>query len=221
MQRILYIPFDHLHRDYGVLRESDPTNDVILFVESERMLKASQWHRQRVWFLLSAARHFARDLEAAGYRVMYLRAATTFDGITIAREANPNAEVWCAEPSSHRATTALRGAGVHFVPNDFFLTSRTEFTEWARGQKQLLMETFYRSQRRRLRVLMDGDEPLGGRWNFDADNRLPPAKNHTYPPYLEHARDDIDSEVLRDIDGLDLWGAAPGSAWSHGMAATS
>jgi deoxyribodipyrimidine photolyase-related protein len=33
------------------------------------------------------------------------------------------------------------------------------------------MEYFYREMRREHRVLMDGDEPAGGQWNFDADNR--------------------------------------------------
>ena len=39
------------------------------------------------------------------------------------------------------------------------------------------MEDHYRLARRRLDVLMDGDEPVGGRWNFDADNRQPPPKS--------------------------------------------
>ena len=92
MERILYVPFDHLHRDYGVLREADPSRDVVLFVESERMLRAHRWHRQRVWFLVSAARHFAEDLRNAGYVVMYERAASTVDGISAARDRYTDAD---------------------------------------------------------------------------------------------------------------------------------
>ena len=156
MERILYVPFDHLHRDYGVLREADPSRDVVLFVESERMLRAHRWHRQRVWFLVSAARHFAEDLRNAGYVVMYERAASTVDGISAARDRYTDATVWSAEPSSFRMTADLHGAGVQFIPNDFFLTGRSEFAAWAGSQKSLVMENFYRAQRKRLGILVDG-----------------------------------------------------------------
>jgi hypothetical protein len=33
------------------------------------------------------------------------------------------------------------------------------------------MESFYRAMGQRIGLLMNGDEPAGGRWNFDADNR--------------------------------------------------
>ncbi len=211
--RLLYVPFDQLHRDHGVLRGSDPQADIVVFVESARMMRAHRWHRQRVWFLLSAARHFAQELEAAGYRVEYERAATTVDGLAAVRARHSGAEVWAAEPSSYRLGQAMRDAGVRLQANDFFLTSRDQFAAWADGQRQLLMETFYRAQRRRLGILMDGDGPVGGRWNFDAENRRVPPKGYTYPPYLRHEPDAIDAQVLADIAGLDLWGAEPDGTW--------
>ena len=215
MRRILYIPFDHLHRDHGVLRDADPSQDLVLFVESERMLRAQRWHLQRVWFLVSAARHFAEDLRAAGFPVTYERAATTVVGIDAMRARHPGLDVWCAEPSSHRSMAELAAAGVRFVPNDFFLTSRTAFASWAGSQKQLLMENFYRAQRKRLGVLMDGDQPFGGRWNYDAENRQGPPKQYTYPPYLHHQPDEIDEQALADLAAmhLDLWGAEPDGTW--------
>ena len=59
-----------------------------------------------------------------------------------------------------------------------FVTPMSDFAQWAqgRGAKRLLLEDFYREARRRHEVLMDGAEPVGGRWNFDADNREPPPK---------------------------------------------
>ena len=220
-QRILYIPFDHLHAGYGVLRDSDPARDLVLFVESERMLRASRWHHQRVYFLVSAARHFAEELRARGFQVTYEKAATTVDGIEAMRSRHPGLDVWSAEPSSHVMMEQLATAGVKFVPNDFFLTKRTDFRAWAGSQKQLLMENFYRLQRKRLNVLMDGGEPLGGRWNFDAENRLSPPKNYTYPPYLVHERDAIDEQVLADLAAmdLDLWGVPPDGTWGTTRAA--
>ncbi len=71
------------------------------------------------------------------------------------------------------------------------------------------MEDFYREQRRRLGVLMDADgKPEGGRWNFDSENRRPPAKDLRAPEPYRPREDAIDAEVRADIDalGLELFG---------------
>ena len=73
---------------------------------------------------------------------------------------------------------------VEIVERALFLTDPDEFGEWVGDRKKLRMEDFYRWQRRRLDVLMDGDDPVGGRWNFDSDNREPPPRDERPPaPY--------------------------------------
>ena len=69
MKRILYIPFDHLHRNYGALKDANPKEDVIAFVESARMTTGRNWHKERLFFLISSARHFAASLEKEGFTV--------------------------------------------------------------------------------------------------------------------------------------------------------
>jgi deoxyribodipyrimidine photolyase-related protein len=53
LNRILYVPFDHLNRDYGVLKTADPATDQIVIVESARMTTGRPWHRERLFFLIS------------------------------------------------------------------------------------------------------------------------------------------------------------------------
>ena len=65
------------------------------------------------------------------------------------------------------------------------------------------MENFYRGQRIRLGVLVEGNSPVGGAWNFDKENRLPPPKNYTWPPYREFAPDEIDQSVAKQL-GIDV-----------------
>lgn len=213
MKQILYVGFDQLHRNYGVLRSADPVSDRIVLVESQRMLANPNWHQQRVYFLVSSARHFARDLAAAGFTVDYIKAPTTVDGIQQVRGLTGIAEVWAAEPNSYRLQSALIEANVNLIPNDFFLTSRTDFKAWADSQKTHVMENFYRAQRKRLNVLMNGNEPVGGQWNYDADNRLPPPKNYSWPEPLRFAADEIDIEVAAEISGK-YWGDAPSDYWA-------
>ncbi len=199
MKRILLVQFDHLHREYGVLKAADKANDVILFVESQSMIGGEKWHPERLFFLISSARHFAETLKNEGFTVVYLKAATTSAGVLEIQQRYPAATVLSTAPSSFRLTASLDECGVELVENDFFLTPRSLFQSWASSQKNLLMENFYRKQRVRLGILMDGPDPIGGQWNFDKANRLPPPKNYQWPPYLYHDRDAIDEEVAAEL----------------------
>jgi len=62
---------------------------------------------------------------------------------------------------------------VTLLEDDRFLASHAEFEAWAAGRKELRMEYFYREMRRKTGLLMEGDKPAGGKWNFDHDNRKP------------------------------------------------
>ncbi len=199
-QRILYIPFDHLHRNFGALKDANVKTDVIAFVESARMTTGRSWHKERLFFLISSARHFAKLLEDEGFTVEYVKAATTIDGLKVIAKKYKNLPITCAEPSSFTQHRQLKGHGLTFIDNDFFLTPRPLFISWAEEQKNFLMENFYHKQRIRLNLLMDGTKPTGGAWNFDKDNRLPPPKKYVGPPYLEHKRDEIDAEVAQELD---------------------
>ena len=199
-QRILYVAYDHLNGQYGVLKGANAETDVVVLVESARMTTGRPWHKERLFFLLSSARHFAAELQELGFTVHYVQAETTLEGLQKVRGLVGELPIVCAEPSSHKQFQQLLEAGVEFVPNDFFLTSRSLFTEWASKQKTYVMENFYRAQRLRLNILVQNGDPVGGRWNFDADNRLPPPKNYKWPAYLEHERDSIDSDVAAQLD---------------------
>ena len=199
MKRIIYLPFDHLHRNFGALKQADPKVDVIAMVESARMTTGRNWHKERLFFLISSARHFAKSLEVEGFTVEYVKAATTIEGLNVISDKYQGAPIICAEPSSFRQYGALKKHGVNFIENDFFLTPRPLFKAWADEQKSYLMESFYRKQRVRLSILMEGKDPVGGAWNFDKENRLPPPKKYGGPPYLEHPRDEIDSQVAAEL----------------------
>ena len=217
---LIYLAHDNLNRSKGALRDADPKKHEVIFVESQRMLTGARWHRQRLFFLLSAARHFAESLREEGFTVHYEKAKDTASGITefvdrVSKAGKNNFDsVIAVSPSSHRLKASLEDIGVKLLENDFFLTSREVFIDWANSQKSLKMENFYRFQRTRLNVLMEGIDPLGGQWNFDEENRLPPPKlGHSWPAYPEHNRDEIDQEVINEISSLDLVGSISDVTW--------
>ena len=208
---------NHLNRHYGVLKGASPSTHRILVIESQRMLTTHSWHIQRLFFLISAREHFLAELRDEGFEVTFIQSADTRTGIAEFREKFPDMEIEVAEPSSHKQFEDLKELGITFIENDFFLTSRTLFAQWANSQKSLVMENFYRAQRVRLDILMEGKDPIGGKWNYDADNRLPPPKGaHSWPRYLEHGRDEIDRKVLQDIKALNLstFGDEPDATWA-------
>ena len=137
------------------------------------MVSGRNWHKERLFFMISSARHFAQELEAKGFQVQYLKAETTIAGLDKAQKSLGNkVPIVCAEPSSIKQYEQLEAHGVSFVSNDFFLTPRDLFRDWASKQKSFVMENFYRAQRVRLGILVDGEgKPEQGRWNFDAENR--------------------------------------------------
>jgi deoxyribodipyrimidine photolyase-related protein len=138
-------------------------------------------------------------LSEVGFTVRYLQAANTVDGLKVTRKEFGNLPIICAEPSSFKQFAQLKEFGVEFIENDFFITSRELFKLWAEKQKTFVMENFYRAQRTRLDILMTNGKPEGERWNYDAENRLPPPKNYSWPKYLEHERDEIDQLVAKQL----------------------
>jgi deoxyribodipyrimidine photolyase-related protein len=136
--------------------------------------------------------------------------------VTAFRADRPDATVVATEPRSRSLQKALQAIDVDLVPDTSFLTSRADFTDWLAGRAPV-METFYRWQRTRLGLLMDGKAPLGGKWNYDADNRLPPPRgSHPWPTPLAHERDDLDAAVWQGIAdrGLPVVGSPPDGTWA-------
>ena len=208
IERILYVPFDHLNVSRGVLKTANRETDHIVLVQSERMTSGRPWHPERLFFLISSARHFAVELEQAGFKVSFVKAATTIDGLKEVQAQLGPLPIFSAEPSSFKQFDQLKVFGVSFIDNDFFLTSRADFRLWADRQKSFVMENFYRAQRVRLDIMVTNGQPDGDRWNFDADNRLPPPKHYNWPPYLEHESDQIDLEVAAEL------GMSPTTTWA-------
>jgi len=212
MSKIIYVGFDQLNQNYGALKLADKSKDQIVLVESQRMIAGRSWHKQRLQFLISSARHFADQLKNDGWQVTYLQSENTTVGLRKVLANFPSLEIVCATPNSFRLKNELTELGVTFVENDFFLTSPELFTLWAQAQKKFTMENFYRAQRKRLNILMDGSEPIGGAWNFDAENRLPPPKDHDWGKNLLFQNDEIDLAVKSELPA-DSWGNLSEKIW--------
>ena len=165
-------------------------------------------HKKKIAFLLSAMRHFAASLRDAGIAVDYVTLddpanTQSFAGEVLrAAERHRPAKVIATEPGEWRVLRDMRGwedalgLPVEIRADDRFFATRADFRRWADGRRSLVMEFFYREMRRRTGLLMDGDAPAGGQWNFDRENRKPLPRRLDPPPLPAFAPDAITQEVL-------------------------
>jgi deoxyribodipyrimidine photolyase-related protein len=178
----------------------------ILMLESVARGAAMPYHKQKLVLLYSAMRHFRVALEAAGFAVSYLECQTFEDGLQHYLEQFPNAEIHLMQPAEWGVDKRFEAAMVQFggrlkiLENPLWLSSVKDWTEYAKGKKTYRMEFFYRQMRQKTGWLMEGKDPLGGQYNFDAENRQVPPKGHTFPPKLEHPADAITLEMMAFVE---------------------
>ncbi|OUD80953.1 Deoxyribodipyrimidine photo-lyase-related protein [Clavibacter michiganensis subsp. michiganensis] len=168
----------------------------MLLIESRGLLARRPYHRAKAHLILSGIRHRARAL---GDRVEFHQV----DHYREVVEGRDDLEV--IDPTSRGLRRLVAEIGAEVLPSRGFVTSEQEFAEWMAGRtsNRLVMEDFYRWSRARTGILMDGDDPVGGRWNYDHDNRERPPKGATslgLPEPWWPEEDDIDAEVRADLD---------------------
>ena len=212
--KTIWVLGDQLNRAIGAMRTADPERHRILMIESTKMIEGRPFHRQRLHLVLMAMRRFAEELAGAGFEVDYRIAPSLRTGLRDHVAENSPAEVIATEPNSHQIDAVLRDLGVTLVPSNQFLCHRQDFAEWAGDRSSLRLEDFYRWQRRRLGYLIDGEEPAGGRWNFDHDNREPPpADGGVWPVPTTSRLTASDQALLTELDP-NLPGTDPRGWWA-------
>lgn len=172
-------------------------------------------HAQKIISIFAGMRALAKQLEAQGHRVHYLRIGDRENTQTI--EGNLNRLITknrCQkfeyqQPDEWRLDNQLStfcqslSIPSEMVSSEHFYTERLETAELFKTQKQWLMERFYRQMRVKHRVLIDASKkPEGGQWNFDHDNRK--RWNGTPPEPVDHARRHDHSSLWAEIQAADI-----------------
>ncbi len=208
MSRLVLVLGDQLSPRLSSLKAADRQRDTVLMAEVWAEATYVPHHKKKLAFVFSAMRHFAEELRADGWRVLYRRLDETGEASTLSSEVARGlretgaARVVVTEPGEWRlrqdmaAWSTRLGVPVDCLEDDRFLCSHAEFQAWADGRRQVRMEYFYRDMRRRTGLLMDGDEPAGGRWNFDAENRKRAERDLLMPTPLRVTPDAITRDVL-------------------------
>jgi len=168
---------DQLNRAIGALATASPDTHRVLLVTAADKITSRPWHPARVSLITRAIEAFAEELRAEGFEVDHQHAPSMREGVAAHRAAHSPDRVTVTEPNSYTARQLVAELGCETVRSNQFLCHPSNFDSWADGRKSFKMEDFYRWQRRRLGYLMDGEEPAGGDWNYDEQNRERPPKD--------------------------------------------
>ncbi|MBK1634726.1 cryptochrome/photolyase family protein [Rhodovulum adriaticum] len=204
VSRLVLVLGDQLSPGLSALRNADPARDTIVMAEVMAEASYVRHHPKKIAFTFAAMRKFAARLTADGWRVAYTRLDDPGNSHSIVGELLRRAgetgaqQVIATEPGEWRLIGALEAAPIPVTqhPDDRFLCSHAEFDAWAEGRKSLRMEYFYRQIRRKTGLLMEGDKPAGGKWNYDSENRKPAADDLFRQGPLQFDPDETVADVL-------------------------
>lgn len=172
----------------------------VVCIEALERLRLRRYHARKLTLVLSAMRHYAAELRAAGYQVDQRQAASFADGLRAHIAEHGTTELVCmaaAEYDTRLLQEQLAdelGIPVTILPNSMFLVER-----FPPVRSPKLMEPFYRAMRKATGLLIESDgAPTGGAWNYDKANRKRYDGRPVPPPYTV-APDAITREALRDV----------------------
>ena len=211
MTELVVVFADQLSHNLSSLANADKGKATVLMMEVQDEADQVWHHRKKLVFLFSAMRHFADELKEAGWKVRYVKLTDSDNTNNFSEEitsavidVTPDRLLF-TEPGEWRVEQIIRqlreqlDIPVSMFRNTRFVATKQQFRDWAKGRKELRMEYFYREMRRSTGLLMDGDKPKGGKWNYDQENRSPIKSDQKLPNRHFVEPDDTTLDVLEMV----------------------
>jgi deoxyribodipyrimidine photolyase-related protein len=183
VRNLVLVLGDQLDAHAAVFQDFDPHRDAVWMAEVDEESTHVMSAKQRTTVFLSAMRHFAAALREQDWPVHYIHIEDAENTGSLAGELGKiigrlkPEHVRMTAPGDWRVLQGLRhaaqqqGMAIEVFDDTHFFTTVRDFAAHAEGRKQLRLEFFYREIRQKTGILMEGKHPVGGKWNFDADNR--------------------------------------------------
>ena len=227
MKTLRLVLGDQLSLDVAALKGIDRKTDTVLMMEVMGECTSVKHHKQKIILILSAMRHFAQSLREMGITVDYIpldapENTGSFTGeVQRAVQRHQPERLSVTAPSEWRVLkeveewSDLFGLPVAILEDDRFFASAARFAKWAQGKRVWRMEYFYREMRAEHDVLMEEGKPVGGAWNFDAENRKSLPAEIFLPPRKRFMPDTVTLAVMALVEKLfpDHIGASALFAW--------
>ena len=212
MTNLRIILNDQLTHEISSLSDIEKDKDIVLMVELNSEFTYVKHHKKKIAFLLSAMRHFAAELLDSGINLCYIKLDDKNNKNSLKGQLKEAIEKYSVKqiiityPSEYRILQEIKSwkdiinIPIEIREDNRFLCTPNEFSKWAGERKQLRMEFFYREMRKKHNILMSGNEPEGGKWNYDSENRKLPNKDITIPENYKTKPDQITIEVIKLVN---------------------
>jgi deoxyribodipyrimidine photolyase-related protein len=182
LRNLIVILGDQLDRQSSVFDDFDPKQDALWMCEASAESTHVWTSKSRIAIFLAAMRHFRDELIQKKWPLHYHALGEhSFESLeqTLAHDLQQlkPARVLAVKPGEYRLAQSLpevcKQNKIEWVEcaDRHFYCDESDFKQWAKGRKEYRLEFFYREMRKREKVLMQGAQPEGGEWNYDADNR--------------------------------------------------
>ncbi|MCM8536602.1 MAG: cryptochrome/photolyase family protein [Lentisphaeraceae bacterium] len=203
---------DQLHESISSLSDVDSSNDLIVMMEIKTETGYADHHKKKLIFILSAMRHFGVKLSEK-FKVKYFKFGdednrqSFVENMRFILDDGNFDKLVVTEPGEYRLLKIFEDefskfdVEVEIREDDRFLTTKSEFRKFALNQKDLKMENFYRMTRKKTGYLMDeAGKPVGGKWNYDHENRSAYKFEDPIQPRLRFEADSITQDVMRLVE---------------------
>ena len=204
---------DQLNSKHSWFNEVNPDVTYIM-AEMRQETDYVKHHIQKVVAFFLSMRNFSEELKHKGHQVVYYKISDANNPHNLEQlildlvEKNTIEQFEYQFPDEYRLDEQLKyiceklSIPTKAVESEHFYTSRNELADFFKGKKQLLMESFYRMMRKKHDVLMVGDQPLDGKWNFDHNNRNQYKNEVPIPFPLEFPKNV--SELVTEIESQNI-----------------
>jgi deoxyribodipyrimidine photolyase-related protein len=210
MRTLRLVLGDQLNYAHSLVQTPD-SSVIWVIMELRQETDYAPHHVQKVIGFFAAMYNYARFLEKKGHQVIHLKindqenTGSLTENLSCLMDRHAISRFEYFLPDEYRLDVQLKSFAselsipVRVFDTEHFLTERDELSRFFEGKKEYLMESFYRMMRKKYAVLMDmAGKPLGGKWNYDAENRKKwDARNPLPPPFL--LSHDF-SEILRELE---------------------
>jgi deoxyribodipyrimidine photolyase-related protein len=165
------------------------TFDLILLVEDGRFFSDFQFHKKKLIFHRAGLKYYQQLLRSKSYNVSYIEHKTLIKYKSIGNwlKKHKVKHITLYDPVDNILKKRLRrnlkefDISLELLNSPLFLCSEEYIKNYFADKKHYSMNSFYISQRKSLRILLEDGKPKGGKWSFDTANRQRLTKNVNVP----------------------------------------
>lgn len=202
---VIILP-NQLFRDHPCLEPGLP----VILIEEYLFFDQYRFHKQKLAYHRSTMQYFRRYLESSGYDVTYIESQSPLHHIDQLIEHLSDMGVGginICDPTDDWVEQGINkacqrtGIALSIADTPLFINTRPEIEAYFRHKKRFFQTDFYIHQRKKRSILLDADnQPAGGKWTFDTDNRKKYPKGKTPPSFPLLPENEFDREAKSYVE---------------------